>query len=74
MLRLTINQDDWQVKKKEDTPEITAGTSVPVDAWDVTPFVSELGEDAAAWKLGTRKKKAAKRKKKEGKVEDNIPN
>ena len=40
----------------------------------MTPFVSELGEEAAAWKLGTRKKKAAKRKKKEGKVEDNIPN
>ena len=45
-----------------------------MDAWDVTPFVNELGEDAAAWKLGTENKKAEKRKKKEGKVEDNIPN
>ena len=28
----------------------------------MTPFLSELGEDAAAWKLGSRKKKAEKRK------------
>ena len=60
--RLTINQDSWLFKKKEDTPEITAGISVPEYDWDVTPFLSELGEDATAWKLGSRKKKAEKRK------------
>ena len=31
--RLTINQEDWQPKKKDVIPETTAGVAAPVDAW-----------------------------------------
>ena len=32
-----------------------------------------MGEDAAAWRLGLRNKKAEKRKKEEGKLDDKLP-
>ena len=40
-----------------------------MDNWDVSPFNNELRRDAAAWELGTKNKK----EKKEGKVDENIP-
>ena len=42
MPRLTINQEDWQPKKKDVIPETTAGVAAPVDAWERTSCI-EVG-------------------------------
>ena len=70
--RLTINQEDWQ-PKKDITTEATAGGTEPVEAWEGTAFSNELGEDAAAWRLGpgNKNRKVEKRRRKAEK-EDNA--
>ena len=72
--RLTINQEDWQ-PKKDVTTETTAGATAPVDAWEGTSFSNELGEEAAAWRLGpaTNNRKVEKRKKRRKKEDDALP-
>ena len=45
-----------------------------LEAWDETSFTSELGEAAAAWRLGPgNSKKVEKRKKKIGNEDDALP-
>ena len=68
--RLTINQEDWQPKKKDDTPESLSRDTASVETWESTTFNNELGEAAAVWRLGPGSKKAEKRKKKDDKLKE----